>query len=103
MPLIDLAQYTYSAIGPVRVRATGVDVYAGLRGHAYIAARNLATPAPRLAHNTPGQLAAVLNIQAAAHQKRRHALIATAPFWDMSDDASMEHLHQLIDLEEAEA
>ena len=37
-----------SYVGAVRVRATAIDPHAGLRGHAYIAARGLDRPAGRL-------------------------------------------------------
>ena len=45
MPLIEADNWT---VGPARVRASSPDPYAGLRGHAYIAARGLNKPVQRL-------------------------------------------------------
>lgn len=102
MPLIDLEQFSFSSAGTVRIRATAADPYAGLRGHAYIAARNLAQPAKRLDGRTTDQLAAVMNIQTAHCERRRQSLIAGAPIWDLNNDDSLARLHELIDVAEAQ-
>lgn len=103
MPFIDLSQFDYSDTGAVRIRASAPDPLSGLRGHAYIAARKLGKPSQRLNCCPADLLAAVLNIQTAHRERRRQALIATAPVWDMNDDESLARLHQLIDLEDTGA
>jgi len=60
--------------GPVRVRASAADPFAGLRGHDYIAARKLNPPIPRLDPNREAREAAALNILT------QRGAIAPAPF-----------------------
>lgn len=46
---------------PIRVRATSTDVFAGLRGHAYIAARKLNKPITKV--QTSAQLLAAPKLE----------------------------------------
>lgn len=62
------------SVGPVRVRASAVDPFNGLRGHAYVAARNLNKPVARLDLDKPEREAAALNMLT------RRGAIAPAPF-----------------------
>jgi len=61
-------------VGAVRVRAAAADPFAGLRGHAYIAARGLNASVPRLDPQRDAREAAVLNVLT------QRGAIAPAPF-----------------------
>ncbi len=74
-------------IGAIRTRAAAVDRFAGLRGHAYIAARQLDAPVRRVDRNTPQKLEAIRNILAARYE-RRHGSSAEFTMWNhLSDDS----------------